>query len=48
MDAVENNEHVKATTSLDELYIDSYERYAQNRPDTSELANAINGGYGLP
>ncbi|KAF4632420.1 hypothetical protein G7Y89_g5704 [Cudoniella acicularis] len=48
VDAVENNEHVKNTTSLDELYIDSYERYAQNRPNTSELADAINGGYGLP
>ncbi|KAJ5047484.1 uncharacterized protein L3040_003308 [Drepanopeziza brunnea f. sp. 'multigermtubi'] len=48
LDAVENNEHVKNTTSLDELYIDSYERYAQNRPNTSELAEAINGGYGLP
>ena len=48
MDAVGNNEHVKATTSLDELYIDSYERYAQNRPNTSELADAINGGLGLP
>jgi glutathione S-transferase len=48
MEAIENNEHVKATTSLDELYIDSYERYSQNRPNTSELADAINGGYGLP
>jgi glutathione S-transferase len=48
MDAVENNEHVRNTTSLDELYIDSYERYSQNRPDTSELADAVNGGYGLP
>jgi glutathione S-transferase len=48
MDAIENNEHVKATTSLPELYIDSYERYAQNRPNTSQLADAINGGYGLP
>ncbi|KAH6719043.1 hypothetical protein DL95DRAFT_385490 [Leptodontidium sp. 2 PMI_412] len=48
LDAVENNEHVKNTTSLDELYIDSYERYAQNRPNTSELADAVNGGYGLP
>jgi glutathione S-transferase len=46
--AIENNEHVKNTTSLDELYIDSYERYAQNRPNTSELADAVNGGYGLP
>ncbi|KAH8808372.1 hypothetical protein F5884DRAFT_791986 [Xylogone sp. PMI_703] len=48
MEAVENNEHVKNTTSLDDLYIDSYERYAQNRPNTSELADAINGGYSLP
>jgi len=48
MEAVENNEHVKNTTSLDELYIDSYERYSQNRPNTSELANAINGGFNLP
>ena len=46
--AVENNEFVKNTVSLDELYLDSYERYAQNRPDTSELADAINGGYSLP
>ncbi|CZS90765.1 related to glutathione transferase omega 1 [Rhynchosporium graminicola] len=48
LDAVENNEFVKNTTSLDDLYIDSYERYAQNRPNTSELADAVNGGYGLP
>lgn len=34
MDAVENDEHVKNTTSLDDLYIESYERYAQNRPNT--------------
>ena len=26
--AVENNGHVKATTSTDDLYLDSYERYA--------------------
>jgi glutathione S-transferase len=48
LEAVENNEHVKNTTSLSELYIDSYERYAQNRPNTSELADAVNGGYSLP
>jgi glutathione S-transferase len=48
VDAIENNEHVKATTSSDDLYIDSYERYAQNRPNTSELADAINGGLTLP
>ena len=28
MDAVENDEAVKATTSSDDLYLDSYERYA--------------------
>ena len=48
MEAIENNEHVKNTTSTDELYLDSYERYAQNRPGTSQLADAVNAGYGLP
>ncbi|KAE8349340.1 hypothetical protein BDV28DRAFT_160576 [Aspergillus coremiiformis] len=48
INAIEANEHVKATTSGDELYLDSYERYAQNRPNTSQLANAINSGRGLP
>ncbi|TVY22249.1 Glutathione S-transferase [Lachnellula hyalina] len=48
MDAVENDEHVKNTTSLDDLYIESYERYAQNRPNTSQLADAVNSGYSLP
>lgn len=28
VEAIENDEHVKATTSTDELYLDSYERYA--------------------
>lgn len=28
IDAIEKNEAVKATTSGDELYLDSYERYA--------------------
>ncbi|KAJ5168237.1 uncharacterized protein N7482_003831 [Penicillium canariense] len=28
VDAIEANEHVRATTSTDELYMDSYERYA--------------------
>ena len=28
IDAIESNEGVKATVSMDELYIDSYERYA--------------------
>jgi glutathione S-transferase len=48
VEAVESNESVKNTVSLDDLYIDSYERYSQNRPGTSELADAINGGYSLP
>jgi len=48
VDALENDEHVKATTSLDDLYLESYERYAENRPNTSQLADAINNGYGLP
>jgi len=46
--AIEDNEYVKATTSEDKLYRDSYERYAENRPNTSQLANAINSGKGLP
>ncbi|EJD44812.1 glutathione S-transferase [Auricularia subglabra TFB-10046 SS5] len=36
------------TTSTDDLYLDSYERYAFNRPNTSQVANAINAGKGLP
>ncbi|KAF8227620.1 hypothetical protein L208DRAFT_1405106 [Tricholoma matsutake] len=38
----------KCTCSTEELYIDSYERYAFNRPNTSQVANAINSGRGLP
>ncbi|OQE96260.1 hypothetical protein PENNAL_c0001G00160 [Penicillium nalgiovense] len=48
VDAIETDQHVQATTSTDELYHDSYERYAQNRPNTSQVANAINAGRGLP
>lgn len=32
VDAIEANEHVQATTSTDELYLDSYERYARRFP----------------
>lgn len=32
VNAIEANEHVKATTSDDELYFDSYERYARKLP----------------
>lgn len=68
--AIEENKHVMATTSSDELYLESYERYSgkfdstsilgvlksclfdptllENRPNTSQLANAINSGKGLP
>ncbi|EIM87705.1 uncharacterized protein STEHIDRAFT_121314 [Stereum hirsutum FP-91666 SS1] len=38
----------KCTCSTEELYLDSYERYAYNRPNTSQVANAINSGRGLP
>ena len=33
-----------ATTSTDDLYRESYQRYAENRPNTSQVANAINSG----
>lgn len=46
--AIEANESVKNTTSTDELYIDSYERYAENRPGTSQVADSVNDGRGLP
>ncbi|KAI0319154.1 glutathione S-transferase [Amylostereum chailletii] len=38
----------RKTCSTDELYLDSYERYAYNRPNTSLVANAINEGRALP
>ncbi|KAI0064996.1 glutathione S-transferase, partial [Artomyces pyxidatus] len=38
----------KGTCSTEDLYLDSYERYAYNRPNTSQVANAINSGRGLP
>jgi len=38
----------KATCSTEQLYLDSYERYAFNRPNTSQVADAINRGRGLP
>jgi glutathione S-transferase len=46
--AIEDNAAVQRTTSTDELYLDSYERYAENRPNTSQVANAVNSGRGLP
>lgn len=46
--AIEENQAVKNTTSDDQLYLDSYERYAENRPHTSQVREAINSGTGLP
>lgn len=46
--AIEQHPNVMSTTSDDGLYLDSYERYAENRPNTSQLANAVNSGRGLP
>ncbi|KAF4581330.1 hypothetical protein EYR40_002918 [Pleurotus pulmonarius] len=43
-----NHPSFKATCSDEQLYLDSYERYAFNRPNTSQVANAINSGHGLP
>jgi glutathione S-transferase len=48
VDAIESDKSVKATTSDDGLYRDSYERYAENRPGTSQVADAVNSGRGLP
>lgn len=48
VDALEGERSVCVTTSGDELYLDSYERYAENRPGTSLLADAVNRGRGLP
>ena len=48
VNAVMDNEAVKNTTSDDQLYLDSYKRYAENRPNTSQVANAINAGRSLP
>ena len=41
LDATLQHPAVKATTSTDDLYLDSYKRYAENRPNTSQVANAI-------
>ncbi|EMD01077.1 hypothetical protein BAUCODRAFT_62112 [Baudoinia panamericana UAMH 10762] len=46
--AIEANDAVKKTTSDDDLYLDSYERYAENRPNTSQVQAAINNGSGMP
>ncbi|KYG44197.1 hypothetical protein M433DRAFT_155861 [Acidomyces richmondensis BFW] len=46
--AIEESDAVQRTTSGDELYLDSYERYAENRPNTSQVRDAINEGRDLP
>ncbi|KAH6914729.1 hypothetical protein BKA70DRAFT_1256930 [Coprinopsis sp. MPI-PUGE-AT-0042] len=43
-----NHPNFKATCSTEQLYLDSYERYAFNRPNTSMVATAINEGRALP
>jgi glutathione S-transferase len=48
VDAIEDAGPVKRTTSDDELYLDSYERYAENRPNTSAVREAINSGRSMP
>lgn len=48
LEALETDQGVAGTLSGDELYLDSYERYAENRPGTSEVAKAVNEGRGLP
>ncbi|KAI4728524.1 glutathione S-transferase [Aureobasidium sp. EXF-10728] len=48
VEAIQQNHAVRATTSTDELYYDSYERYFENRPNTSQVQKAINSGRGLP
>lgn len=48
VNALESSEAVKNTVSSADLYLDSYERYAENRPDTSQVAKAVNSGRGLP
>ena len=48
VDAIEGAEEVRRTVSGPEVYVDSYQRYAENRPNTSQVAAAVNGGRGLP
>ena len=38
---------VRATTSTDDLYLDSYQRYADNNAGT-KVSDAVNAGKGLP
>ncbi|CAD6945820.1 unnamed protein product [Tilletia controversa] len=47
-EAVFNHPAWKATVSDEQTYLDSYVRYAENRPNTSQVATAINEGRALP
>ncbi|EIW77264.1 glutathione S-transferase C-terminal-like protein [Coniophora puteana RWD-64-598 SS2] len=38
----------RCTCSTDDIYVQAYLRYASNRPNTSQVANAINSGRALP
>ncbi|KAI0330091.1 glutathione S-transferase C-terminal-like protein [Cubamyces sp. BRFM 1775] len=48
VERVVNHPAFRRTCSTEQLYLDSYERYAFNRPNTSQVANAINAGTALP
>ncbi|KAH9896642.1 glutathione S-transferase C-terminal-like protein [Cubamyces lactineus] len=48
VERVVNHPAFKRTCSTEQLYLDSYERYAFNRPNTSQVANAINARTALP
>lgn len=48
VDRVIHHPAFKKTCSDTQLYYDSYERYAFNRPNTSQVATAINEGRALP
>ncbi|KAH8148611.1 uncharacterized protein LAJ45_07322 [Morchella importuna] len=48
INALEGSEAVGNTLSDPVLYLENYERYAENRPDTSLVARAVNAGRGLP
>ncbi|KAJ8087211.1 hypothetical protein PM082_006041 [Marasmius tenuissimus] len=44
-----NHPSFKKTCSNEDVYIDSYERYAFNRPNpNNQLQNAVNSGKGIP
>lgn len=46
--AIEDNEHVKATTSSDELYLERYLKYMEDRFNVTSLANTITNSKVLP